>query len=466
MIADPNTTSAATQLAPKLGRFDATMIVMGGIVGSGIFINPYVVAQRVHSSALILAAWVAGGALALIGAFIYAELAVRLPKVGGEYAYLREGIHPAVGFFYGWVALIVINAGGCAAVAVTFAKYLRELVPVPFPERAIAVTAIGVLAAVNCVGVRAGSAVQSLLMLLRSAAIVMLVTCGSWWLSHARETSGIHWSPLLDRPMSSDLAAAFASAMIPVFFAYGGWQTASFVAAEVREPRRNLPRALLLGMVGVIVLYLTVNLICVWVLGPADLAATSTPASTVMQRVAGETGARLLAVGISISTFGFLSQSVLTYPRVLFAMAADGLFPSSLSRVHPRSQTPIVAIVVNSVLTIAVVLIGRYDQILTYVESMDLVFFGLTAITLFVFRHREKSASTARGAPSRDFAFRVPGHPWSTLVFIAACFLVVLNTLLRNRGNTMIIGLILLVGALFYLCRRALTNQQAVKTSL
>ena len=145
------------QLGPKLGLFHATMIVMGGVVGSGIFINPYVVAQHLQSPALILGAWVTGGVAALLGAFIYAELAARLPKAGGQYAYLREAMHPAVGFFYGWLALIVINAGGCAAAAVTFARYARELFPVPLPERAIAVTAIVVLAAVNCAGIRAGA---------------------------------------------------------------------------------------------------------------------------------------------------------------------------------------------------------------------------------------------------------------------------------------------------------------------
>jgi APA family basic amino acid/polyamine antiporter len=442
------------RLVPQMGLFDSTMIVMGGVVGVGIFMNPYVVAQHLHSSALILGAWIAGGIVALFGAFIYAELGARLPKAGGEYVYLREGIHPAVGFFYGWVALIVINAGGCAAVAATFAQYLRTVVPLPFSDRTVGILTIVVLTVINSMGVKAGSKVQSGLMLLRGAAVVMLVFCGAWWLGRSGINPTGASRPLHEQQLSFDLAAAFGAALIPVFFAYGGWQTANFVAAEVREPKKNLPRALVLGMGGVIVLYVAVNMICVRVLGATDLAATSTPAWSAMRRVAGDRGAELLTVGIVLSALGFLSQSVLTYPRVSYAMAADGLLPAAIARLDGRSRAPVVAIVLNSVLAIAVLAVGRYEQILTYVESMDLLFFGLTAITLFVFRRREKLGTQTREDPLTSSTFRVPGHPWTTLVFIAVCFLVVLNTLFRNHGNTLIIGVVLSVGAVFYVVRQ------------
>jgi APA family basic amino acid/polyamine antiporter len=443
-------------LVRSIGLFDATMIVMGGVVGVGIFMNPSVVAGHLHSPALILAAWVAGGIVALFGAFIYAELAARLPEAGGEYVYLREAIHPAAGFFYGWVALIVINGGGGAAMAVTFAEYLRLLVPVPVSDRVVGIAVLVLLTAVNCVGVRAASKVQSSLMLLRIAAVAVLAYCGARWLMHSPVA---RWTPLLDRPASFGLATSFGSALIPVFFAYGGWQTANFVAAEVREPRKNLPRALLLGMAGVVILYLAVNLLCVRVLGAEGLAAASAPASAVMRRVAGETGARLLAAGIALSALGFLSQSVLTYPRVFYAMASDGWLPRAFAGLDSRSHAPVFAIVLSSLLAIAVLTVGRYDQILTYVESMDLFFFGLTATTLFVFRRREKRGDRAAEAGS----FRAPGHPWTTLVFIAVCFLVVLNSLVRNHGNTLITGLVLLAGAAFYLLRRPM-NLRSVET--
>ena len=431
------------QLAAKLGLFDATMIAMGGVIGSGIFVNPAVVARHLHSPALILGAWLLGGVMALLGAMIYAELGAILPKVGGEYAYLNAGFHPILGFLYGWFALLVINAGGTAAVSLVFAKYLSLILPVAIPERALAAGTILVLAGVNCLGVKFGSNVQSALMILRAAAIVVLIAVGVGWYWHSSAATALVWRPVLDRPVSFDLGVAFGSGMIPVLFAYGGWQSASFLASEIREPRKNLPRALVMGTIGVIALYLGVTFACVAVLGPAGLAATSTPASDVMRRVLGSKGAAFMAVGIGISTLGFLSQSVLTYPRVFFAMAADGLFPAGVSRVHPRTQVPVVAILLASLLTVAVLLAGHYDAILVYVESMDGLFFGLSALTLFVLRRRQ----TAAGAHTE---FRAPGHPWTTILFVAVNWLVVANSFYRYRANALLLLGILLAGVPLY----------------
>jgi APA family basic amino acid/polyamine antiporter len=232
-------------------------------------------------------------------------------------------------------------------------------------------------------------------------------------------------------------------AMIPVFFAYGGWQTANFLAAEIREPRKNLPRALVLGTLGVIALYVGVSLACLAVLGPAGLAATSTPASDVMRRALGSRGAAFMAVGIAISTLGFLSQSVLTYPRVFFAMAADGLFPAGVARVHPRTHVPVVAILLAGLLTMAVVLAGNYDAILVYVESMDGLFFGLSAAALFVLRKRAL-------ASGQEVAFRAPGHPWTTIIFVAAYWLVVANSFYRYRTNAALVLGIMAAGVPLY----------------
>src|SRR5260221_5111874 len=232
--------------------------------------------------------------------------------------------------------------------------------------------------------------------------------------------------------------------MIRVVFASGGGQRASFLASEIREPRKNLPRALIMGTIGVIALYVGVTFACVAVLGPAGLAATSTPASDVMRRVLGSKGAAFMAVGIGISTLGFLSQSVLTYPRVFFAMAADGLFPSGVSRVHPRTQVPVVAILLASLLTVAVILAGHYDAILVYVESMDGLFFGLSALTLFVLRRRQ----TAAGAHTE---FRSPGHPWTTIAFVAVKLVGVGQSLFLFLANTLlVIGIFVTRGSLFF----------------
>src|SRR5581483_6147539 len=247
----------------QLGLFDATMIVMGGIVGSGIFRNPSVVAHHVHTTFLILGVWTLGGALAMAGAFIWAELATRLPGVGGQYMYLREAYHPVVAFVYGWVLLLVTQTGGMAAVAVAFAHYYREITGFGGSDAIIAVTALMSLTAINCLGARTGSNVQSALMLMKAGAIAALVVIGmAFGGGHVQAT------PLLGEPVSTTLLGSIAAAMTPIAFAYGGWQTASFVAGEMRNPRRDLSRGLVMGVIGVIVLYLSVNFVCVKVLGP------------------------------------------------------------------------------------------------------------------------------------------------------------------------------------------------------
>jgi APA family basic amino acid/polyamine antiporter len=427
--------SESPHLVRSIGLFDATMLVMGGIVGSGIFINPYVVAQQVHTPALILGAWLAGGVIALLGAFVYAELAAREPAVGGQYAYLRDAMHPMAGFLYGWVLLLVIQTGGMAAVTVTFSRYFLELTRWNVSERIVAVLTLALLTVINCLGVKLGSRFQSALMVLKIAAIAFLVIAG--WMGSRQSF------PLLGTTEhGGSSVTAFGAAMVPVLFAFGGWQTSNFVAGEVRDPRRNLARALLLGVAGVIALYLAVNIVCVRALGPAGLAATHVPATEVMLRAMGRRGAFLVTLGITVSTLGFLSQSILTAPRVYFAMAEDGVFFRSVARVNGRTHVPVLAIVLQSIWTIVVALTGRYEQILNYVVAMDFVFFGLTATTLFAFRRRPEA--------SEQQGFRVPGHPFTTLVFIAACWLVVANTIYKYPANSLLGFAILAVGIPVY----------------
>jgi basic amino acid/polyamine antiporter, APA family len=418
------------QLARRLGLFDATMIVMGGIIGSGIFMNPSVVALQVHTPFLILGAWVLGGLFALAAAFIWAELAALRPNVGGQYAYLREAFHPGVAFLYGWVLLLVIQTGGMAAVAVTFARYFVELTHLPIASKFLAAIVLATLTIINCLGVRAGSTVQSILMVLKILAIAMLVVCGFLFAGRA-----VNPSSLLDRPASNDLLTAFGAALVPVIFAYGGWQTATFIAGEIKEPRKNLPRGLILGVVGVVLLYLSANVVYVSVLGTAGLASSSTPASDVMRTALGDFGSRIIAAGIAISTAGFLSQSMLTAPRVYFAMAKDRLFFEQVAIVHPRTRAPIVAIALQGILAIFIALLGTYERILSYVVSIDVIFFGLTACCIFVFRKHEPPAVT-----------RVPGHPVTTVIFIAVSWIVAVNTIYHDPQNTLIGVGILLAG--------------------
>ena len=448
------------QLARRLGLFDATMIVMGGIIGSGIFINAYVVARQLHPPLLVLGAWAMGGLIALAGAFIYAELAAHRPQVGGQYAYIREAFHPLPAFLYGWTLLLVTQTGGMAAVAVTFAKYFAQLTNLPdtdWTSAIIATVALALLTLINCLGVRAGSTVQSALMVLKIIAIVALIFCG---LFIAKGTSqAIVSNPTNDwQPSASYLApgmdwstfAAFGAALVPVMFAYGGWQTSCFIAGEVREARKNLPRGLLIGVMGVIALYMLANYAYLHVLGVDQLAQTKTPASEVMRLVLGERGKTLIATGIAISTLGFLSQGMLTAPRVYFAMADDRLFFKRVAWLHPATRVPVVAIALQGMLAILIILAlsGIYAKILNYVMSVDTIFFAVSAACLFIFRRRDGQAG-----------FRVPGHPWTTLLFIIAETFVALSVMYNFPRDSVKGWAILFAGIPVYFFWRRKSNE-------
>jgi APA family basic amino acid/polyamine antiporter len=425
------------------------MIVMGGIIGSGIFINPSVVAKQVHTPALILGAWAVGGLIALAGAFIYAELAAIRTDVGGQYAYIRDAFHPSVAFIYGWTLLLVIQTGGMAAVAITFAKYFLEITRLPASDlnsALVATLALALLTVINCLGVRAGSTVQNALMVLKIVAIAALVFCG---LLFVNSPPASLTASEVSQGEEVGLIASFGAALIPVMFAYGGWQTASFISGELREPQKHLPRGLLLGVLGVIVVYLAVNFVCIQALGVDGLANTKTPASAVMRLALGEKGALFIAVGIAISTLGFLSQGMLTAPRVYFAMAEDRLFFKSVAKLS-RTRVPVIAIALQGLVAIIIALSGKYEQILNYVVSVDFIFFGLTAICVFVFRARARKDHN-----SAKQSYSIPGHPLTTIFFIAACWIVVASTFYSYPKNSIIGFGIMLAGLPVYFLWKA-----------
>src|SRR5439155_1399428 len=331
----------------QLGLFDATMIVVGGIVGAGIFANASEVAHRVHTPFLILGVWVLGGIFAMWGAFIWAELATRLPGTGGQYLYLREAYHPAVAFVYGWGLLLVTQTGGMAAVAVIFASYFRALTGVAWNGSVIAAVVLLGLAGINCRGARAGSNVQSVFMLLRIAAIAGLVIFG-----FALGGGSLKSEPLPVPPFSFGVLAGIGSAMVPVAFAYGGWQTATFVAGEMRDARRDLSRGLLMGVAGVVALYLAVNFVCLRVLGPAGLEVT-----------------------------------------------------------------------------------------------VDFIFFAMTATSLFVLRRRQIGSETV--------TFRVPGHPFTTILFVLFCVGIVGSAIVASPANSAVaLGIMLAALPVYYYWRK------------
>jgi APA family basic amino acid/polyamine antiporter len=318
-----------------------------------------------------------------------------------------------------------------------------------------------VLTIINCLGVRAGSTVQSALMVLKIGAVLALVIFG---LVAEPAPRALAADSQEGQPGGLALFSTFGAALVPVLFAYGGWQTANFIAGEVREPRKNLPRALVLGVVGVVVLYLSVNYVCVRVLGVGGLAETATPASEVMRIALGEKGARLIAVGIAISTLGFLSQSILTAPRVYFAMAEDRLFFKSVAWLHPGTRVPVVAIALQGALAIIIAASGQYKEILNYVMSVDSIFFGFSAAALLVLRRRERSRlalagssaashKTENGSLEAHSRFKVPVTIIAAFALIE--WLVAVNTIYSYPKNSAIGLGILLAGIPVYLFWRS-----------
>lgn len=430
--------------ARRLGLFSATMAVIGGIIGSGVFLSPAVVAARVGSARLTLVAWVMGGVIALAGALCFGELGARRPRAGGGYVYLREAFGPLPGFLYGWALLLVIATGATAAVAVTFASYA---VPLLGLSRAatlpLAIAAIVFLSGVNYAGVKPAAVTQNAFTVLKLAALAALIVAGL--LGPA--------SPLLSQPPPSSTAllpVALGAALVPVLFAYGGWQQTNFIAEELIAPERTLPRALLLGVAGVVAVYLLANIAYLRVLGPAGLAASSAPAAGVMARVLGPAGTRFISAGIAVSTFGFLNLVMLVTPRVLQAMAADGVFLKRLADLHPTYRTPTLAILFMGAWSIVLALSGTYAQLLDYVVFGDWIFFGLTVGSLFIYRARE--AAPVAG-------FRVPAYPWTPALFVLAAAYVVASSIVANPKNALIgTGLLVLGVPAYWLGRRRVSS--------
>jgi basic amino acid/polyamine antiporter, APA family len=382
----------------RLGAFDAALIVMGGILGSGIFLNPSIVAGYLHDARLATLTWIAGGAIALLGAALFAELAARRPSNGGFYAYLRDAFHPAVAFVYGWTLLLVAQSGGMAAGAVTFAIYVVPALHLPVSTGVLGAAIIVLFTLVNCFGVRQGALTQHLFMGL-NAAMIVLIAILALLPHHA------HGAATLTPIAPVQLPGAIGLALIAVLFAYDGWHSASFVSAELRDPQRTLPRGLTIGVIAVVVLYLLANWAFVHGLGIAALARTQTPASDLAAIVLGPIGATIVTALVAVATMSTLAQQILVSPRVYHQMSADGTFFKAFGYIDPRSHVPVVAILAQGATAAIVALSGTYAQILNYVESVDFVFFGLAAIALFVFRRRDGGAAPA---------FRMPLHPWST----------------------------------------------------
>ena len=421
------------------------MIVVSGIIGSGIFINPYVAAQRVETPFLILLVWVLGGVIALCGAFVFAELGTVVPRAGGQYAIFREAFHPLAGFLHGWALLWIIQSGATAAVAVACGQYLARSAGWP-PSSAVPI-AIGLLVALvglHASGIKPGAIVINAITLVKTVAIVALATAAF----AVTSGSGIDFERLVPSRFDGlHLVSAMLAGLVPVMFAYGGWQNASFVVEEMRDPERNLPRAILWGVVIVIVVYVSANVAYVHVLTAPALAASPTPAVDLATRVLGERGAALIGALVVVSTFGFLNLALMTAPRVYYAMARDGVFFASVARVSPRTHAPVVAIALQGLLAAAFALSNTYDRLLGYAVFADWIFFALAGVALVVLR---------RARPDAPRPYPVPLYPVVPLAFALAGFGIVANTFVADLVNAVIGTAIIAAGVpVFWLWQRA-----------
>lgn len=419
----PSNESASLQRS--LGFSDLVLIVIGTVIGSGIFIVPATVLQQTDGAiGPALLVWLVAGVLSLLGALTYGELGAANPDAGGLYVYIRDAFGPLPAFLYGWTTFFVISTGSTATLAVAFTKYLGQFMTVsPVTAKVVAVLMIVVITVVNVLGTRQGSNVQNVSTAVKTVAILAM--------SAALIASGSGFSGdivVWPETVSTGLVSGVGLAMIGVLWAYEGWQYVTFSAGEARDPQRIFPRAIITGTTVLIAIYLAANLAYIAALGPAGVQASERVAADSVSALFGPAAGKLIAAVILVSMFSAANGLTLTSPRLYFAMARDGLFFRKLAEVHPRFHTPAFAIVAGSAWATLLAVTGTFEQLLTYVVFSGWIFYGIGAMSIFVYRRR---------APEAPRPFRVPGYPVTPALFVLASFAIVLNTMVSQPGRAL-----------------------------
>ncbi|HEX6631660.1 MAG TPA: amino acid permease [Gemmatimonadaceae bacterium] len=435
----------ADALPRRLGLWSAIAVVIGSVIGSGIFRSPAGIAERMPGPLPMLAVWVVGGLFALCGTLTLAEIASALPQTGGVYVFLREGWGRLTAFLFGWSELVVIRAASLGAVSITFAEYaLRvfgydpSLAPYSDWAHYLAAAAIILVSTANIAGIRYGALVQNGTTLAKYGGLLFVVFVAL--ALGLPQSGGANFTPAV--PPGSFSVGAFGLALISVLWAFDGWADLSFVGGEVRDPRRNLPRALITGSLMVLGIYLLANVAYLSVLSVDEIRQSPLVAAEVAQRILGQPGVVFVAVTVMVSTFGTLNGSLLTAPRIFFAMADDGLFFRPVARVHPRFETPYVAITLTALLGVAWVLLRTFEQLADAFVTAIIPFYALGVASVFVLRRR------ADYSPS----FRVPLYPLVPALFVLATLYILVNALLdpASRWPTAATLGIVLVGVPVY----------------
>ena len=434
----------AEKLPRQLGLLSATAVLIGSTIGSGIFRSPAGIAARVPGPLPLLSVWVAGGFFALCGALTLAEIAGAFPQTGGVYVFLREAWGRGTAFLFGWAELVVIRAASYGAISTTFAEYFFRVLgydpsvaPTSTYVHWVAAVAIAITATLNILGLRWGSLVQNLTTAAKYGGLLFIIVLA---LALGLPQSGGHFTPLL--PEGSFHLGAFGLALVSVLGAYDGWEDVTFVAGEVRDPRRVMPRAIIMGTLAVVSIYLLANVAYLSVLDVQGIAHSKLVAAEVAQRLIGPVGVVFVSVTVMLSTFGTLNGSILTSPRIFFAMADDRLLFSAIGRVHPRYRTPSRAIVLSACLGVVFVLFLPFEDLADTFVTAIVPFLALAVLGVFRLRRRA----------DYDPPFRVPGYPLVPLLFVASTAALLLNAIIdpTSRVWTLIVLGIVLLGVPVY----------------
>jgi len=432
-------------LARTLRPRDLAFIVVGTVIGSGIFVVPGAVLRQTGGDVgYALLVWLLGGVLSLLGALTYGELGGMLPEAGGAYVYVRDAFGPLAAFLLGWTLFFVISSGSVATLAVAFAEYLRQFVPLdPTARTLVAALMIAVVGAVNVRGTRHSANVQNWSTGIKVAAILAMsaVLLGSGHgLADLRAAA-------FTAPLGPSLLSGVGVAMIGVLWAYEGWANVAASAGEALEPQRSFPRGIVTGTATLVAIYLLANVAYVAALGPAAVAGTDRVAADAVRAALGPGAGRLIAAAVLVAMFSAANGLTLTNSRVYYAMASDGVFFRKLAEVHPRFGTPAFSVLVSSAWAIVLAATGSFEQLFTYVIFAAWVFYLLAGASVFVLRRRR---------PAAPRSFRVPGYPWTPLFFVASAAAIVINTIAARPGRSLLgLGILALGLPAYYAWRRA-----------
>jgi APA family basic amino acid/polyamine antiporter len=431
-------TSEQPQLLRALGAWETASIAVGIMIGTAIFIVPADVTRAVGSPSAALMVWTVGGLLSLFGALSFAEMAAMMPQAGGQYVYLREAYGPLTSFLCGWSFFLAAQGGGISVLAVGFAEYMGEFLPLqPWQQKLAAAASIILFTIINYRGVKEGGRVQSLLTGIKVGAIVALILLGFVL---------VHGTPAgrgtIQVPSGAGFVAAFGVALVGVLWAFEGWNACTFASGEVKNPQRDLPRALILGTIGVIGLYVALNLVYYRVLSVQEVAESKRVGADAAVRIFGRSGSLFVSLLIIISTLGSLNGSILAAPRVYYAMAKDGLFFRWCAEIHPKFHTPHWALAVQCVWAVLLVVMGTYNQLFTYVVFAAWIFYALTGYAVIVLR---------RKLPDAPRPYRVMGYPWVPIAFVLASAWFLVNTLFEKPIESGLGVVMVLLGVPVYL---------------